>query len=287
MNVFCIILNKKEKELRRISLSQDLQSEIKNYINISPFYDAIEVNFTGEYKPNDEENEVLVINSFNNPHADMLSLSIEKLKDTEIENIKAIIFSDDEYIAYQTFDSRKIITPERFTLIYSKHTYSKIDKKGIVIDQTIDVLYKKSERKLLFKSFHKASRIFDLSDYYREATTQEVNEFLSSGIFSNVSQDIIHFVNRQIRKKIYLLNRNQILDKLKDDEIFKKVADYSKIFGLANYFDKQSNKIIIPEAREDFNKLISFLNEDLFQSPISGDIYETNSKRKLENKKGT
>lgn len=278
MNIYCII--KESKDLKRILLSQKLQKELSKYLkaSIEEIKKKEGVKFSGEYKP--EENEVLLIENFSNPYASFDTLSLEKLAENEIESIKALVFSmDDGKIAYQCFDSRKIIRPEKWILINSEETYSKIDKKGLIIGNNVDAVFLNNS--LFFNSYHNASKIFDLSEYYKEATDNEIENFMKDQIIEYESSFDKSLLNSRMRKKIYLILKNEVLSKV--DENFGAVVEYSKQIGISTCFDQENKKIVFPNEKKEFEKLLNFLNDDIYNSPITGNNYETNSKRKISN----
>lgn len=285
MIIFALLKNKNEDtiKIKRIPISSELQNDLENYLSPSIKYynNSDKVIFCGEYKPDD--NEVLYIENFIFDYDLSNPLNIEILNHNEIENIKSLVFVNDNFYAFQVFDSKKIIKVEKLALIYSNNSFSKLDNKGLIIDSKIDALYLFNDRKLFFISFYNSSKIFNLTDFYREATDNEIiQKFYSNKIFNNINKeyDPSKF-NAKLRKKIHLIIINKILEKIKDN--FDIVYNYANELGL-NFFDKTNKKIILPEKKEDIEKLINFLNEDLYKSPITKNIYKTNSKKKLNQK---
>lgn len=280
MNVFCIL---KDDGIKRISLSGEIQTDIENYLNksIQDYVNAEQTEFNGEYKPN--EGEVLVINNFQDNSSVNISkektLNIEKINPEEIEKIKNLMFVYDDKIAFQCFDNRKIIRPERPYLIYSGNTFSKIENKGFTVSDKVDAVLLKNEQKLLFESYHNARRIFELNSYYREATNEEIQAFCNENIFKLQTNIETELFNTRIRKKIYLINKNKLLQTV--TQKFDVVFDHAQKFNLGCFFDNENKKIIFPAEKKDIENLINFLNDDLFQSPISDCIYQTNSKKRI------
>lgn len=275
MNIYCIL---KENNLKRkIVLSPELQKSLHEYISqsINQIMTASKEPFTGEYRPDD--NEVLFIDNFENPYKNFEYLSLKPLQVEEIENIKTIVFDNKEVIAYQCFDSRKIIRPQKWHLIYSNDTYIKIDNKGLVIENKVDALFEKRTMTLLFYSYHNTSKILDLSKYYREATKEEIDSFCKNKIFHTEKSFSTDNFNTKIRKKIYLIKKNDILKRIKNN--FEEVADYAVQLNLGDFFKKDKKLINFPNKKKEIEKLINFLNDDLYKSPISNLIYETNSKK--------
>lgn len=281
MNLYCMLKNNDNpiNIIRRILLSQELQSNLSAYIqkSINEVKNSTPISFSGEYKT--EEDEVLIIENFENPYANFIPATTQILQSNEIENIKTLIFVNEEMIAYQCFDSRKVIRPEKWFLIYSGNTYNKIDNKGLIIESKIDALFWKN--RLFFSSYHNASKIFDLSSYYREASDKEIDDLMKDKcIQADVSFDK-NLINSKMRKKLYLIQKNKTLEKVQNN--FDIVLEYAKQLNVGKMFDKKKKKIIIPSDKKNLEKLINFLNDDLYKSPISETIYETNSKKILKN----
>lgn len=281
INIFAVL--KSENLIKLINISDNIQNELTTLKNIAKeFLQKEKILFDGQYKP--EDDQILEIENFSLPFdVDFDNpLNLEKMKIDDIDLIKGLIINDQDIIGFQCFDRRKIIEPNRLNIVFKGNTFSKLQEKGITIGDKLDIIYSKKDKSLFFESFHNASKIFDLSEYYREATDQEINSFFTTQIFSDIPQNLDEKIDTRMKKKIFLIKKNKIIEKLKDSHIFKEVAKYSKTFGLEKYFDSTSNKIKIPDDKKEFKKIISFLNEDLYKSPISDIIYETNSKRKLE-----
>lgn len=270
--------------IKRLPLSQDVQDKLKlHYEDVQNRFLSIRkrVEFQGNYKCEDDEiyklegfdwRNKIKFNSLNDFDFNNI-LTIGTISINEIDNIKILIAMTEGYLIFQSMDNRKFIKPNSF-LFYSKKTFNYEDKKGIKIDDNIDALLEIDSNNFLFNSFHNASKIFDLSDNYREATKEEIDNFSGHIIFQGKID--VNNLNHKLRKKIFLLTKNNILDKVIQN--YEVVKDYAKQLGL-ECFNK--DKINIPTDNKQLHKLINFLNEDLYKSPISGSIYESNSKKEL------
>ncbi len=129
MNLLALLKN---EEIKRISINQDIQKQIEEYIkdSIEKYIQKEKIEFEGQYRT--EEDQVLFISEYKiNFIIDKLVINFETLKEDDIVNIKCIIFFyDKNKIVFQLFDSRKIINPKKFSLIYDNNTFSKLDKKA-------------------------------------------------------------------------------------------------------------------------------------------------------------
>lgn len=276
MNLFALL---KDEQIKRISINQEIQRQLDDYIkdSIHQFVNKERIDFDGQYKP--ENNQILLISDYNLNYLNKLVIDAEILLKNDIEQIKCIIFfynKNKNQIGFQIFDNRKIINPSKFSLIYDSNTFSRLNSKGITISNTIDVLFDNNQ--LLFVSYHNASRVFDLSKYYREASDAEIEKLRNSDVIE-FSQDIDNNQFDSImRKKLFLIQKNNVLEKVKSQ--FDEVRKYASNFDIGECFN--NDRIILPKDKKILKNLINFLNDDLFKSPITNLLYETNSKKSLK-----
>jgi len=279
MNIFAL-LKESNPVIKRIAISRELQNGLFDYFkpDLEEMKRKARVRFDGQYKP--EEGEVLLINDFVIPFADELNINAEVIQEQDIEKIKAIIIKvSNEEVGFQTFDSRKIISPNKWHLTYSQGTFSKLERKAISISKNIDVLY--TNKFLLFSSFQNASKIFDLSDVYRELTDQEIDELKSSDIIEFSDGLDKSLFDSRMRKKLYQIKRSHVLDNVK--QRFDRVKACAEQFGLEQYFD--DGKVMFPSSKRELKVIIDFLSDDIFRSSITEDVYETNSKKKIDQRR--
>ncbi len=289
MNITAMLRVNGETAIKRVRISQAIQHELRDYI-LSPLNNYIScerIEFTGEFKPDDDQ--ILTIENFQLPfNIDFIHniLSLEALQIEDIEKIYGLIFSepDRNEIIFQTFDSRKILGNKKwYELVHHKNDFVRFENKGIIIDQRIDGVYLIKEKTLLFKSFHNISRLFDIRNYYREATDEEIKNFASDGLIDvDRVDDLIEVADTQTRKYIFLIQKNGILANLQDRDRFLKAKALANRFEIGDLFDEDKYKISIPVGSKKKTKLLlKFLNEDLYESPLTDSKYETNSKRKI------
>ena len=72
---------------------------------------------------------------------------------------------------------------KKFTLIHSGNTFTKLSEPGIIINDRIDALFIDKDNKLIFNSYNNAKRLFDLSEYYKEATDEDLKNFAKDELF--------------------------------------------------------------------------------------------------------
>lgn len=267
-----------------------IEIEVESRINIVNtfkeyclFLDKESVEFDGMYKP--LEDECLFINDFKIPieitEAINNPLGVEAFKPIQnnIPNIRAIFVADidgDDYnIAFQRFRRDQYIASSKHNLFFDKNTFLEDTRPGISISKNVDCFYNKN--KLLFNSYYYANQVFNLSEYYRTATNDEIRAFGKlKNIYVSDIDNLINNSNQWLRKKIASINDSKVLEDFSVDII----KGYAISIGID--IDTEGEKIIIPENREEQKALLSFLDGEAYEGPFSKETFLTNSKRKLE-----
>lgn len=122
--------------------------------------------------------------------------------------IKAILIGrkddDNKYIvAGQKFSKAQILLRKSFNLFLDGDTFIEPrDRFSIAASEDVDCLF--TGDGLLFNNYATANKVFDLSEYYREATEEEIQAFKSNEMFSVSNEEVFTKNVRGItvRKKI-------------------------------------------------------------------------------------
>ncbi|EJJ8635579.1 DUF4868 domain-containing protein [Salmonella enterica] len=203
----------------------------------------------------------------------------------DVNHIKALFVGiaspqNNNLIAIQTFNKKQILdTSKSFVmkLIGSANTFSKADNVGFNLDDKLVAIINGSD--IFFRSFFKLRSIFDMSNYFAEATDQEVNDFAMHSVFEvPLGFKLDTVADTVIRTKVTLINKsgtlnNQTISKLK--KAAKKIN-----FPLQTNLVSGVEKIVMPQEKKAIKALLDFLDEDIFTSEITQTIYKSNSKRK-------
>ena len=133
-----------------------------------------------------------------------------------------------------------------------------------------------TEGELQFSSFYFARQIFDLSEYYRSATDQEVQAFTTSDKLSFEDTEAFkNTANTWIRRKIAMINDSDVLVNYKASEIKKLAKDAGITIEIEN------KKVVIPNDKEQIKVILGFLDEEAYKGPFSQNTFLANSKRKM------
>jgi hypothetical protein len=235
--------------------------------------------FDGRYAP--DEGELLVIEEFedvdglvdavNNPLAfDQFDPQIHSL-----DSVKALFAALDgnaNQILIQYFERRRLVA-KGFTIFYSGDTFQKMTDAGLALDTKLLAVLEGSDLK--FQSFHFLRRVFDLSEYFNEATDEEITSFANHEKLH--VEDVAAFIASAgplVRKKISLIQQSGVLNSVTTEQIVASAQEFN--------IDVQTNaegNIVVPSNKTELRRLLRFLDEDYYASPLSQTRYVSNSKR--------
>ncbi len=287
LNLFALTSDP-SKRIVKFELSSDVQNDLTTYIKAQEAtFDQHEeeIEFDGKYKP--DEGEVLFIDGYDD--IDDLSSAVENPLSAEVVDPTEDFFSEikalftgyttddgDVKILLQNFDRRRIISTNGLSIFHSSNVYKKIEGIGLTIDHKLTATLENG--KLKFFSFHNTRQMFDLSEYYKVATDDDVTEFAALDIIKSENTDeLIEMSDSWVRRKISLIQQSGILQNVPINEM-KAVAIEFNIPFLTE-IDGTEEVIKLPDNKSDLKKLLRFLDEDYYKSPLSNTAFVTNSKR--------
>ncbi len=283
MNLFALTSNPAARVLR-FPLSNDLQNEINRVFcsQRDRFLNGIveTIEFDGRYQP--EEGELLVIKNFVDPDAlaNIVKnpIGVEQFdpKVHSLESVKAIFSGcpdGGDQVLIQLFERRRLIATGAVAFFFSGNTFERMSETGLTLDTKLLAVL--DGKDLKFQSFHFLRRVFEVDDYFKEATATEVKSFAAHPML--VTADAAAFeaaASSTVRRKIALIVQSGILDK----HSVATIVATAKPFKVDIQLDA-NGKIILPESPSDLRKLLRFLDEDYYESPLTQTQYVSNSKR--------
>lgn len=287
LSLFALTSNPSSR-IVKFEISAPVQVELTEYLKEQEqqFDEAQEeIEFDGKYKP--EPDEILCINGYDD--IDGLEASIRAPLGVEPVNpdedffleIKALFTGYETEagtikILLQNFDRRKIISTNGLSIFHANNVYKKIEGIGITVDHKLTATLESG--KLKFYSFHTTRQMFDLSEYYKVATDDDVFEFLQVDQIQSVdSQGFLDMADSWVRRKISLIQQSGILQNVPLHEMKAAAIDFNIPFETVDEGD--SEVIGIPDNKSDLKKLLRFLDEDYYKSPLSKTNFVTNSKQ--------
>lgn len=282
MNLFALVKEHNQTVIKRIPLSQDIQVAISNFYSDGIndlILDKELIEFNGNFKPDGDQVfyinnyplDAEIINSINNPLAYDV-LNVENFEGNIFAVYAHLVLDGTPYYLFQHFDTRKIISNRGISLFYSQNTYTNIDRRGISISGNLTAVF--TNNQLFFNSYFNTKKIFNLSDYYQEATAADINAFKANALFSIENNDDFDLhLNSTIRKKIKSIQLSGVLNGIVVQNIIALAVD----FGI-NLTSDENNRLNIPNDKNAIRDLLRFLDEDYFITPITSTRCMTNSK---------
>lgn len=275
-------------QIKRLRVNQPLQAELiqifeGQHVLFERDVDT-EVVFNGDWKP--DANEVLTIDDI--PESvmmkDAINANASSFSDVVIANfanepIKAIFTglttNGETKVFVQKFSSRQALSLSQLPLIKMQtgNTFVKTTEDIFTIDNKLVAIIEGNKTK--FKSFHNARMVFDLSNFYKEATDDDLKnmaQHASLGI-----SDLTTFIaeaDSQVRKMSHAIQSLGILDSYTVTQISTAAANFPGVPVVVN-----NGKITLPSDKKGLKEVLHFLLEDIYKGPLSGSNYQTNSKR--------
>lgn len=276
----------------RVPVSQEVQVEItKVFIEQEEqFLSGIEeeIKFDGKYRP--EEKELLVIDDFDD--VDGLKMAVQNPLNTQelvlsegvLEGVKALFvgYKDKKEamrVLLQGFEKKRIISPKGFSIFHAGNTFKRFEGSGLTLDSKLTAVMENDALK--FASFHFVRQIFDMSAYYKEATDQDLTNFAQHHALQVVElAEFIKTSDTWVRKKVGLIQQSGILEKYPPSEISAVAKLFSIDLPVTEVAGAQ--KIVFPKDRREVKRVLRFLDEDYYQSPLTTTKYLSNSKRAVD-----
>lgn len=189
----------------------------------------------------------------------------------DLPYLKGLFMADNESrILFQLVEGRRVMTPGSwlgviFGLEKGNHqTLAHLNAAGLSIDSKLTAVME--GKKLFFKSFRNASRIFDLSGYLAEASEEGTINFLKSpSLYVNGSEEEFakNFSKSQMRK-IPKIMAYGYLQKYAPDELRKRALMAKPPINLKI----KENRLVVPEDSDERAVMLDFLSNSIFSSHL-------------------
>lgn len=199
---------------------------------------------------------------------DVLSLQIKAIVGYQINGTSNSLF-------FQNFNGSKVVTPgKRFALfsVADTSTFEELKRPVVLLDSNINAIW--IDGRLLFKSFHMAKQMLDLSNYFEAATDKQLDDFAGHKLIE--CDDVGKFKadnNYWTRKKVAMILASGYIDKVTPKEM-RDIASAVQ-FNLT----MKKGKIVIPADTNEMRDLLHFLDEDFSVGYFSKRLLLSNSKR--------
>lgn len=236
-----------------------------------------EVAFDGSYKP-DKEEVLYVTMDLPECFADIPN-NTNNYNEIVIpgDRIKTVCLYHDGNYFFQNFMNNYIVKASNIALIWSNNTYKKLDEqKAFTIEETVNAIYHNG--KLYFRSYASARQIFDLSEFYKEATNVDIDNVLGDAVFAGTDCEWMkENCDSVMRKQIKSIEDSGILAGL--DVTKRTFKSWAKKAGIPEDV-YNTGHLVFRKNKKECKMILSFLNDDIFEGHFTKSIYLSNSKRR-------
>jgi len=286
MNLLALCRTDDGIQIKRVPVTNGLQTELNAVFTQleSTFREGRpnEADFNGDWKP--EEDELLILNAteeadamFQAASGNMLALPAIDTANFEDENIRALFTSRNQNgnmrLLVQRFTSHQRLN-RSFSVFLNNNHFEKLTEPAFTIGNKLTCIIEGGRIK--FDSYSNLRMIFNLTEYFQEATDEDIEDFAAHSSLNLENLDAFkEHANQTVRKLVHKIRFEGILDKHTVSEIQQKAQET----GLTlNIVDK---KISLPQDPKLIRQFLNFLNDNLYEAPLSGQRYVTNSKRAI------
>lgn len=205
--------------------------------------------------------------------------------ETVLDAVKGIVAfarnDGKEVILFQNSNRSRVIKPGLFLLLKG-NTYASPENPGLTLDDKLSAVYRHDDGVLLFNNFRTVNTFLPISDYYAEASEQDIRDVLNHEWFAPRNPDALaKGASQWFRSRFAMLPKKliEIKDRYPENTV-DKIKECSVSGDYDINIEISNGKIVFPADKKAAKKLLQFLNEELFRGAITNELYETNSKRK-------
>lgn len=270
--------------IKRLALAKDVQAKMADLFSdqredFEKTFDIV-TPWNGEWTP--DEDEALSIELTEDAKAMVQKASASALatelvnpKKFEEEKIKAIFTTERDgrgtTVLVQRFSAQQLLL-RKFSLLLAGTVFTELTDPAFSLDTSLACVIK--DEKIIFKSFQKIRSIFDLTQFYREATDQEIEAFVSHKSLHDVDLAALQTAADQtVRKLVTRVHSNGVLDQHSVDKIRKAAGTV----GIAIVV--KGGQIVLPTERRELKDVLRVLDDDIYEAPLSSARYISNSKK--------
>lgn len=281
---FALCVVGEAQSIKRITLTQDVQAQVDALFDQQEvaFLDGIdeEVEFDGDWKPDDDQ--ILVCDITDSAQAVQDAINGNALALPELdaanfmnEGVKAILSGRGavgaKRVLIQRFSAQQILS-NKFALLLDRNMFKRLEQPSFSLNTSLVAIIDGGQIK--FKSYHMVRSIFDLSDYYQEATNEDIDRFSRHAALHIA--DIAAFkelADQTVRKLVHAIEKNGVLDAHTAEQVQVRASAVNLNIILIG------GKVQMPAEKADIKRLLQFLHDDIYKAPLSENYYVTNSKR--------
>jgi hypothetical protein len=197
--------------------------------------------------------------------------------DIEEDMPKSIFWYENGKYFFQVFNRRNLLQRKTILKIEYGKTFSKMSESAFIIEDKINAIYENG--KLYFQNYTSANQIFSLIDFVTEATNGEIDTFSENDTLDVNAERVKEIGNIKTRRLIKVLSQNNNVATFMTKSPRMRTSLLKK--HSVNATIDANGRLILPTNKvTELNRVLAFLNEDLFRGVITDSLYRSNSKKK-------
>ena len=286
-NLFAIC--RPDNSILSVPLHQSLVQEVNDIFTIQEnqfFENREEAEFEGFYTISENEyyyieNAKLVEPLYDILNQNEISLGRIKAKGGDFSNVKAIFSPStktNDRILVQLFLSNQYLDPEkRGRFQFTGDQFEKLKEDGFSLSSKLCAVIDGS--RINFLSFRSLSSIFDVKEYFHEATMEDIAQFTKKSIFQFENDaKFLDQLTISMKKQIKMISYFKTLDHCG----IKQIEESAKKNGIQVTFTPNGKKLVIPKNKNETVVILKLLSESIFTGDLSKNNYETNSRKVIK-----
>jgi len=287
MNLLAVCKVDEIHEIRRVVLHQNLQADLQNIFSEQEQQFVAgrdrETTFDGEWTPDDDE--LLVLENL--PLANLMVeatarvAELNQVSATEFlnHNITALFWffgeGDERRLTVQRFIASQVFDHGKWAIVRRDNRFERLTDPLFVLGNKLTCVIEGGNIK--FQSYSNLRMIFDIEQFFREATDQDIGGFFQHTSIAVENEDWFRqHSNQTIRKLVHKIQSSDVLNNYTPQQIQQRAAASDLQLTL-----NDNGEIEIPEDKNHLRLLLRFLDEGVYKSSLSGRQFETNSKKRV------
>ncbi len=287
MNLLALCRNANGITIKRIPMDGALQNPVMQIFSDQEAAFRAgrpnEVAFDGDWNPDDDE--ILVLDSTAEADAmvaaaagNVLALPTINAANFGAESIKALFVGVNAggglRLLVQRFTAAQILGRNVLAVIANNNQFSRITDPAFNLATSLTCIIEGGQIK--FESYHKLRAVFDVVEFFAAATDDDIDDFAGHASIAIADVPALkEIVTQTERKLIHKLASSGVLDAHTPQQIQARANATGLAVNLAN------GQIVFPADKQEIRRLLRFLDDSLYQAPLSGLRYVTNSKRAI------
>jgi hypothetical protein len=294
LQFYAVLLN---YELRHIHVEQSIQTDLTNKFqrDAAEFMNGKrQVPFAPSYSTA-QKGEVLVQKGFILPDrfvedvADPIHCEDISPRDLNERHVKALVgaAADDEgatrIAVFKDLAGARIIDQSPWTFFLSRNTLTRPEHPGLAVPRPVHALYENEN--LYFHSYDTTKKFLDLTGIYNEASREDVARFLHEApVLFQGSGDVYDLADTWTRRRISMMMVDPVWQHITVPEICAVASELESALGPLPFqvrADEHGESLLLPDDRAGLRELVRFLNQDVFRSILTGELFYSGVKIRL------